>query len=167
MKGQNTTKKSQSYAKIVKLTIIFFISICFRSTRIIRSISDLLFELIWYGPDNHCLAKTKLLIISFVEWLDTLSYVLRPEDVTVKEVNHIRCFAIDISKDRIPIRKRRSCPWVNTLCRLCTHWMTLMLMCCILDVYIYKHIGKPNNLKGYGSKKNKRHQRDSQNLQFF
>jgi hypothetical protein len=36
-------------------------------------------------------------IHSFVEWLDTFSYVLRPADVTVKEVNHIRRFA----KDRI------------------------------------------------------------------
>jgi hypothetical protein len=37
-------------------------------------------------------------IHSFVEWLDTFSYVLRPADVTVKEGNHIRCFAIDIAK---------------------------------------------------------------------
>jgi hypothetical protein len=35
---------------------------------------------------------------SFVEWLDTFSYVLRSADVAVKEVNHIRCFAIDIAK---------------------------------------------------------------------
>jgi hypothetical protein len=35
---------------------------------------------------------------SFVEWLDTFSYVLRPAYVTVKEVNDIRCFAIDIAK---------------------------------------------------------------------
>jgi hypothetical protein len=33
------------------------------------------------------------------EWLDTFSYVLPPADVTVKEVNHVRCFAIDIAKD--------------------------------------------------------------------
>jgi len=33
--------------------------------------------------------------------LDTFSYVLRPADVTVKEVNHIRCFAIDIAKNLI------------------------------------------------------------------
>ena len=37
-------------------------------------------------------------IPSFGEWLDTFSYVLRPADVTGKEVNHIRCFAIDIAK---------------------------------------------------------------------
>jgi hypothetical protein len=33
--------------------------------------------------------------------LDTFSYVLWSADVTVKEVNHIRCFAIDIAKDFI------------------------------------------------------------------
>jgi hypothetical protein len=33
--------------------------------------------------------------------LDTFSYVLQPADVTVKKVNHIRCFAIDIAKDHI------------------------------------------------------------------
>jgi hypothetical protein len=37
---------------------------------------------------------TSVSIHSFVEWLDTFSYVLRPADVTVKEVIHIRCFAI-------------------------------------------------------------------------
>jgi hypothetical protein len=41
---------------------------------------------------------TSVSIHSFVEWLDTFSYVLRSADVTVKEVNHIRCFAIDIAK---------------------------------------------------------------------
>ena len=40
-------------------------------------------------------------IHSFVEWWNTFSYVLRPADVTVKEVNNIRCFAIDIAKDLI------------------------------------------------------------------
>jgi hypothetical protein len=49
---------------------------------------------------NHvfCRKVTSVSIHSFVEWLDTFSYVLRPADVTVKEVNHIRCFAIDIAK---------------------------------------------------------------------
>ena len=40
-------------------------------------------------------------IHSFVEWLDTISYVLRTADVTVKEVIHIRRFAIYIAKDLI------------------------------------------------------------------
>jgi hypothetical protein len=42
---------------------------------------------------------TSVSIHSFVEWLDTLSYVLRPADLTVKNVNHIMFFAIDIAKD--------------------------------------------------------------------
>jgi hypothetical protein len=37
---------------------------------------------------------TSVSIHSFVEWLDTFSYALRPADVTVKVVSHIRCFAI-------------------------------------------------------------------------
>ena len=41
---------------------------------------------------------TSVSIHYFVEWLDTFSYVLRPAEVTVKEVNHNRCFAIDIAK---------------------------------------------------------------------
>ena len=41
---------------------------------------------------------TSVSIHSFVEWLDTFFYVLRPTDVTVKEVSHIRCFVIDIAK---------------------------------------------------------------------
>jgi hypothetical protein len=44
---------------------------------------------------------TSVSIHSFVEWLDTFSYVLRPADVTVKEVNQIRRCAIDIAKDLI------------------------------------------------------------------
>ena len=44
---------------------------------------------------------TSVSILSFVEWLDTFSYVLRPPDMTVKEVNHIRHFAINIAKDLI------------------------------------------------------------------
>jgi hypothetical protein len=41
---------------------------------------------------------TSVSIHSFVEWLDIFSYVLLPADVTVKEVNHIWCFAINIAK---------------------------------------------------------------------
>ena len=42
---------------------ILIISIFFRKTRIIRSISDELEERIWYEPDNPCRAKKKILII--------------------------------------------------------------------------------------------------------
>ena len=47
---------------------------------------------------EHLFRKvTYVSIHSFVEWLDTFSYALRPADVTVKEVNHIRSFVIDIA----------------------------------------------------------------------
>jgi hypothetical protein len=42
---------------------------------------------------------TSVSIHNFGEWLDIFSYVLQPADLTVKEVNHIRCFVIDIAKD--------------------------------------------------------------------
>jgi hypothetical protein len=56
----------------------------------------------------ECLFRmvTSVSMHSFVEWLDTFSYVLRPADATVKEVNHISCFAIDIAKYLI----LHSCP---------------------------------------------------------
>ena len=52
-----------------------------------------------HGQERLFRKVTSVSIHSFVEWLDTFSYVLRPPDMTVKEVNHIRCFAIDIAKD--------------------------------------------------------------------
>jgi hypothetical protein len=53
-----------------------------------------------HGQERLFRKVTSVSIHSFVEWLDTFSYVLRPADVTVKiEVNHIRCCAIDIAKD--------------------------------------------------------------------
>ena len=54
-----------------------------------------------HGQERLFRKITSVSIHSFVEWLDTFSYVLRPADVTVKEVSHIRCFAIDIAKDLI------------------------------------------------------------------
>ena len=54
-----------------------------------------------HGQESLFCKDTSVSIHSFVEWLDTFSYVLRPADVTVKEVNHIRCFAIDIANDLI------------------------------------------------------------------
>ena len=47
-----------------------------------------------HGQESHFRKVTSVSIHSFVKWLDTFSYVLRPADVTVKEVNRIRCFAI-------------------------------------------------------------------------
>ena len=74
---------------------------------------------------------TSVSIHSFVEWLDTFSYVLRPADVTVKEVNHIRCFAIDIAKDLILLSCRLAIEHLcvlqleTALATLVTTWFTL------------------------------------------
>jgi hypothetical protein len=58
-------------------------------------------KVLTHGQECLFCKVTSVSIHSFVEWLDTFSYVLRPADVTVKEVNHIRRFAIDIAKDLI------------------------------------------------------------------
>jgi hypothetical protein len=75
---------------------------------------------------------TSVSIHSFVEWLDTFSYVLRPADVTVKEGNHIRCFAIDIAKDIILLSCRLTMEHLcvlqleTALATLVTTWFTLV-----------------------------------------
>jgi hypothetical protein len=72
-------------------------------------------------------------IHSFVEWLDTFSYALRPADVTVKEVNHIRCFAIDIAKYIVLLSCRVAMGHVCvlqleiSLSTLVTTWFTLLI----------------------------------------
>jgi hypothetical protein len=61
----------------------------------------------------------------------TFSYVMRPADVTVKEVNHIRCFAIDIAKDLILLSFRLAMEHLcvlqleTALATLVTTWFTL------------------------------------------
>ena len=61
--------------------------------------------LIWPKPPFACQQQerpfrkvTSVSIHSFIEWLDTFPYALRP---AVKEVSHIRCFAIDIAEGLI------------------------------------------------------------------
>ena len=55
-------------------------------------------KVLTHGQSERLFRKvTSVSIHSFVEWLDTFSYALRPADVIVKEVNHIRCFAIYIA----------------------------------------------------------------------
>jgi hypothetical protein len=68
---------------------------------------------------------------SFVEWLDIFSYVFRPADVTVKEVNHIMCFAIDIGKYLILLSCRLAMEHLcvlqleTAIATLITTWFTL------------------------------------------
>ena len=81
------------------------------------------------GQERRFCKVTSVSIHSFVEWLDTFSYVLRPADVTVKEVNHIRRFAIDISKDLILLSCRLAMEHLCVL-QLETAFATLV-------IYIY------------------------------
>jgi hypothetical protein len=62
---------------------------------------------------------------------DKLTYVLRPADVTVNEVNHIRCFAINIAKYLILLSRRLAMEHLcvlqleTALATLVTTWFTL------------------------------------------
>ena len=105
---------------------------------------------------QECLFRkvTSVSIHSFVEWLDTFSYVLQPADVTVKEVNHIRCFAIDIAKDLILLSYRltmeRLCvlQLETALATLVTTWFTLADRSsdqCILNAFT---VGRRNATTG-------------------
>ena len=88
-------------------------------------------KVLTHGQERLFCKVTSVSIHSFVEWLDTFSYVLRPADVTVKEVNHIRRFAIDIAKDLILLSCRlimehlRALPLGTALAMLVTTWFTL------------------------------------------
>jgi hypothetical protein len=92
--------------KLSFLTLILFPTwivvndINFGSTNVIQWVSRR-HKVLTNGQERLFRKVTSVSIHSSVEWLDTFSFVLRPADVTVKEVNHIRCFAIDIAKDLI------------------------------------------------------------------
>ena len=92
--------------KLSFLTLILFPTwivvndINFGSTNVIQWVSRR-HKVLTHGQERLFRKVTSVSIHSSVEWLDTFSFVLRPADVTVKEVNHIRCFAIDIAKDLI------------------------------------------------------------------
>jgi hypothetical protein len=47
-------------------------------------------KVLTHGQERLVRKVTSVSIHSFVEWLNTFSYVLRPTDVTVKEVNYYR-----------------------------------------------------------------------------
>jgi hypothetical protein len=47
-------------------------------------------KVLTHGQERLFRKVTPVSIHSFIEWLDTFSYVLRPADVTVKEVNYYR-----------------------------------------------------------------------------
>ena len=89
------------------------------------------YKVLTHGQARLFRKVTSVSIHSFVEWLDTFSYVLRSVDVTVKEVNHIRCFAIDIAKDLILLSCRLAMEHVcvlqleTALATLVPTWFTL------------------------------------------
>ena len=84
-------------------------------------------KVLTHGQERLFCKVTCVSIHSFVEWLDTFSYVLRPADVTVKEVTHIRRFA----KDRILLSCRLAMEHLcalqleTALATLVTTWFTL------------------------------------------
>jgi hypothetical protein len=102
----------------------------FGSTKVIQWVPRR-HKVLTHGQARLFRKVTSVSIHSFVEWLDTFSCALRPADVTVKEVNHIRCFAIDIAKDLI-LRSRRLAmeqlcvlQLETALATLVTTWFTL------------------------------------------
>ena len=89
------------------------------------------YKALTHGQARLSRKVTSVSIHSFVEWLDTFSYVLRSADVTVKEVNHIRCFAFDIAKDlmllscRLAMENLCVLQLETALAMLVTTWFTL------------------------------------------
>ena len=79
---------------------LFFSLIHFPTWIVVHDIHFGFTKVIQWVHGQECLFRkvTSVFIHSFVEWLDTFCYVLQPTDVTVKEVNNIRCFAICIAK---------------------------------------------------------------------
>ena len=81
-----------------------------------------------HGQERLFCMVTSVSIHSFVERLDTFSYVLRPADMTVKEVNHIMCFAIDILlllSCRLAMEHLCVLQLETALAMLVTTWFTL------------------------------------------
>ena len=125
--------------KLSFLSLIFFPTwiavndINFGSAKVIQRVPRR-HNVLTHGQEHLFRKVTSVSIHSFVEWLDTFSYVLRPADMTVKEVNHIRCFAIDIAKYLILLSCRLlwntcvCCNWRQHLQRLSPHglhWPTV------------------------------------------
>ena len=122
--------------KLSFLSLIFFPTwiavndINFGSAKVIQRVPRR-HNVLTHGQEHLFRKVTSVSIHSFVEWLDTFSYVLRPTDVAVKEVNHIRCFAIDIVKDLILLSCHLAMEHLcvlqleTALATLVTTWFTL------------------------------------------
>jgi hypothetical protein len=122
-----------------KNSLFFCLWILFPTWIVVNDIHFGSTKVIQWVPRRHKMLNPGLLfrmvtsvsIHSFVEWLDTFSYVLLPADVTVKEVNHIRCFAIDIANDLMLLSCRLAMEHLcvlqleTALATLVTTWFTL------------------------------------------
>jgi hypothetical protein len=106
------SKNSLILSLILFPTWIVVKDINFGSTKVIQWVPRQ-HKVLNHRQERFFLKVNSVSIHSFVEWLDTFSYVLRPADVTIKEVNHIRYFAIDIAKDLMLLSCR------HTMERLC------------------------------------------------
>ena len=100
VRNSRIQKLSLFFSLIFFPTWIVVNDINFGSAKVIQRVPRR-HKVLTHGQERLFRKVTSVSIHSFVEWLDTFSYVLRPADVTVKEVNHIRCFAIDIAKNLI------------------------------------------------------------------
>jgi hypothetical protein len=98
-KGYTCRFKSEAFASFASIALRPC-DINFGSDKVIQWV-PVGHKVLTNGQERLFRKVTSVSIHSFVEWLDTFSYVLQPADVTVKEVNHIRRFAIDIAKDLI------------------------------------------------------------------
>jgi hypothetical protein len=98
-KGYTCRFKSEAFASFASIALRPC-DINFGSDKVIQWV-PVGHKVLTNGQERLFRKVTSVSIHSFVEWLGIFSYVLRPADVTVKEVNHIRCFAIDIAKDLI------------------------------------------------------------------
>ena len=121
------SKNSLILSLILFPTWIVVKDINFGSTKVIQWVPRQ-HKVLNHRQERFFLKVNSVSIHSFVEWLDTFSYVLRPADVTIKEVNHIRCFAIDIAKDLMLLSCRHTMERLCALQRLsphCLHWPTV------------------------------------------
>ena len=98
VRNSRIQKLSLFLSLILFPTWIVVNDINFGSTKVIQWVPRR-HKVLTHGQERLFRKVTSVSIHSFVEWLDTFSYDVRSADVTVKEVNHIRCFAIDIAKD--------------------------------------------------------------------
>ena len=94
------SKISLFYVLILFPTWIVVNGINFGSDKVIQWVHRR-HKVLTHGQERLFCKVTSVSIHSFVEWLDAFSYVLWHAPVTVKEVNHIRRFAIYIAKDLI------------------------------------------------------------------